>query len=119
MTLSTSAVAGCRRSDSLRSSVRARTSSDNRTFSIAMNAGSAKDLTSSISFPAEGPTHRQTARGKRDLRPLQVTQLQRPQAVPVAEQYHGRVAMAPAAELARRGPQPLDLGGRQILARSN
>ena len=31
------------------------------------------------------------------------------QAVSVAEQYHGRVAMRPAAELARRGLQPLDL----------
>ena len=41
------------------------------------------------------------------------------QAVSVAEQYHGRVAMRPAAELARRGLQPLDLGGRQILAGAN
>ena len=42
MTLSTSAVAVCCCSDSRRSSVRARTSSNSRTFSIAITAWSAK-----------------------------------------------------------------------------
>jgi len=38
------------------------------------------------------PAHMQAAGGKLDLRPLQITQLRGPQAVSVAEQYHGRVA---------------------------
>ena len=48
MTFSTSAVAVCCCSDSLKSSVRARSSSNNRTFSMAMTACSAKLVTSSI-----------------------------------------------------------------------
>ena len=53
MTLSTSAVAVCCCSDSVRSSVRACTSSNSRTFSIAITAWSAKVSTSSICLSVE------------------------------------------------------------------
>ena len=54
MTLSTSAVAVCCCRDSLRSSVRWRTSSNSRTFSIAITAWSAKVVTRSICFCVNG-----------------------------------------------------------------
>ena len=56
MTLSTSAVAVCCCSASESSSVRACTSSNSRTFSIAMTAWSAKVLTSSICLSLNGRT---------------------------------------------------------------
>ncbi len=50
MTLSTSEVAVCCSNASLSSAVRACTSSNSRTFSIAITAWSAKVVTSSICF---------------------------------------------------------------------
>src|SRR4051812_6524351 len=55
MTWSTSEVAICCSRDSLSSSVRACTSSNSRTFSIAMTAWSAKVVTRSICFGLYGP----------------------------------------------------------------
>ena len=54
MTLSTSEVAVCCSSDSVRSSVRWRTSSNSRTFSMAITAWSAKFVTSSICLSVNG-----------------------------------------------------------------
>ena len=56
MTLSTSAVAVCCSSDSVSSRVRACTSSNSRTFSIAITAWSAKVVTSSICLSVKGRT---------------------------------------------------------------
>ena len=56
MTLSTSAVAVCCSSASLSSLVRACTSSNSRTFSMAITAWSAKVVTSSICFSVNGST---------------------------------------------------------------
>jgi hypothetical protein len=58
------------------------------------------------------PAHMQAAGGKLDLRPLQITQLRRPQAVAVAEQYHGRVAMPPATPATTHGRYRLGSGTR-------
>jgi hypothetical protein len=58
----------------------------------------------------------QTASRKLDLMPLQVAQLERPQPVPERDQDHTRIAMPVAAGLAGCCHQPLDLGGREILA---
>ena len=56
MTFSTSEVAVCCSSDSARSSVRFCTSSNSRTFSIAITAWSAKVSTSSICLSVKGFT---------------------------------------------------------------
>jgi hypothetical protein len=66
-----------------------------------------------------GPADVQAARIQLNLRPLQIAQLAGPQTVPVADQDHGRVAMAPAAALPGRRHQALDLSGSEILASSN
>jgi hypothetical protein len=58
MTLSTSEVAVCRSRDSVSSRVRACTWSNNRTFSIAITAGSAKVEISSICLSVNGFTAR-------------------------------------------------------------
>ena len=58
MTLSTSDVAVCCSSDSASSRVRALTSSNSRTFSIAMTAWSANVVTSSICFSVKAWTAR-------------------------------------------------------------
>jgi len=65
------------------------------------------------------PADVQAARGQLDLGPLQVAQLGCSQTVAVADQDHGRVAMAPAAALPGRRHQALDLSAREILANSN
>ena len=57
--------------------------------------------------------------GQLDLRPLQIAQLGRPQAVAIADQDHSRVPMAVAAGLPGGRHQALDLGRRQILAGTN
>jgi len=54
MTRNTSAVAVCCSNDSLSSRVRACTSSNNRTFSIAITAWSANVVTSSICLVVNG-----------------------------------------------------------------
>src|SRR5262249_28320437 len=56
MTCSTSEVAVCRSSDSVKSRVRACTSSNSRAFSIAITAWSAKVLSSVICFSVNGLT---------------------------------------------------------------
>ena len=56
MTLSTSEVAVCCSSDSLRSSVRWRSSLSSRVFSMAMTAWAAKFVTSSICLSVNGRT---------------------------------------------------------------
>ena len=56
MTLSTSEVAVCCSSDSLRSSVRWRSSLSSRVFSMAMTAWAAKFVTSSICLSVKGRT---------------------------------------------------------------
>jgi hypothetical protein len=50
--------------------------------------------------------------------PLEIAHLGRPQAVPVGNQDHGGIAMTVAAAFPGRHHQRLDLGRRQILARS-
>ena len=45
------------------------------------------------------PADMQAARSKLDLAPLQMAQLRSPQAMPIADQDHGRVAMAVATRL--------------------
>src|SRR5262249_47196048 len=54
-----------------------------------------------------------------DLRPLEIAQLGSPQAVPVTDQDHRRVPMAPAARSPGCSHQPLDLPTGQILAGTN
>ena len=56
MTFSTSDVAVCCSSDSLKSSVRWRSSLSSRVFSMAMTAWAAKFCTSSICLPVNGRT---------------------------------------------------------------
>ena len=56
MTLSTSAVAVCCCSDSVRSSVRWRSSLSSRVFSMAITAWAAKFVTSSICLSLNGRT---------------------------------------------------------------
>ena len=56
MTRSTSAVAVCCSSDSVRSAVRSRSSFNNRAFSMAITAWAAKFLTSSICLAVKGRT---------------------------------------------------------------
>ena len=70
MTLSTSAVAVCCSSDSVSSRVRACTSSNSRTFSIAITAWSAKVVTSSICLSVNGSTARARQRDDADRRSL-------------------------------------------------
>jgi hypothetical protein len=60
----------------------------------------------------------QPTRSKLDLVPLKIAHFGRPQAMPIGDQNHGGVAMAPTARLASRRHQYLDLRRRQILARS-
>src|SRR5262249_10600544 len=55
------------------------------------------------------PVNVQPALGQLDLLPLQVADLRGPQAVPVGDQHHGRIAMAVAAMLSGAVHQPLDL----------
>jgi hypothetical protein len=56
----------------------------------------------------------QAAFGYIDLLPLQVTDLRGPQAVPIGDQDHGRVAMPVAAVLACAVHQPLDVALGEI-----
>jgi hypothetical protein len=56
----------------------------------------------------------EAASGQLDLRPLEVAQLGCPQAMAVAEQDHGGIAMGMAARLPRGHHQPLDFGRRQV-----
>src|SRR5262245_28074277 len=55
------------------------------------------------------PVNVQPALGQLDLLPLQVADLRGPQAVPIGDQHHGRVAMPVAAMLSGAVHQPLDL----------
>jgi hypothetical protein len=52
---------------------------------------------------------------KVDLAPTEIANFGRSQAVAIAHEDHGRVAM-PAPVVLGRGDQLIDLGGRQILA---
>src|SRR5262249_47396361 len=65
------------------------------------------------------PADVEAAGGQLDLRPLQIAQLGRPQAVAIADQDHGCVPMAVAAGLPGGRHQALDLGRRQVLASAN
>ena len=56
----------------------------------------------------------QAALGQLDLLPLQVADLRGPQAVPIGDQDHGRIAMAVATILAGAVHQPLDLALGEI-----
>jgi len=58
------------------------------------------------------------ARGKLNLVPLQIARLGRSQVVPVRDQDYGGIAMPVSAAFPSRRHQRLDLGARQILARS-
>src|SRR5262245_55527382 len=63
------------------------------------------------------PADVEPAGGRLNLRPLQIAQLGRPQAVAIADQDHSRVPMAVATGLFGGRHQPLDLGRRQVLAK--
>src|SRR5262245_49728679 len=63
-----------------------------------------------------GPADVQPTRIQLHLRPLQIAQLGRPQAVAIADQDHGCVPMAVAAGLPGGRHQALDLRRRQVLA---
>jgi hypothetical protein len=61
----------------------------------------------------------QAAGAKLDLAPPQIAQLGSLQAVAIADQDHGRVAMPPPAALPGRSHQRLDLTAGEILAGAN